>query len=464
MTRQQFIKCAWLPAVMFVMFAAAVAFRPLLPIDETRYMSVAWEMLQRHGWLQPLTMNYEPYHHKPPLLFWMINLSWGIFGVSRWAGLIPIVAVSGTVAWLTARLGQTLFPATLENRQRTMLLMVGSIPFLIYSTLVLFDLTMTLFVLLALLNIIAFARDGRWRYALLAGLCMGLGVLTKGPVAYLYTLFPFVLAPLWAQTDLRKGRWYLGMLLAFVVSVIPVLAWLVPVLTQADNSFANSLLWNQTAGRISGNFKDAHNRPFYFYLPLLPVMFLPWMFFPAFWRKAKTWKSLKAAEPGLRFVLLWIVSVFLSFCVISGKQPHYLVPILPGMILLIAVMMQAVSTRAIAKTVALFVTLIVAGQGIASQTVLKPYDLKPFLYYILQHEDKEYAYVSNYHAEFGFLGRMDKPMHDMQINELSKWLAEDKDNRLAVIRFKDDKVVAKYEALMVTPYRGKKMGVFKLKE
>ncbi len=81
----------WAFAAIVILYLAAVLFRPLLPIDETRYMTVAWEMRLHEGWLSPLTLNFEPYHHKPPLLFWLINVFWSFFGVSRWAGLIPIV-------------------------------------------------------------------------------------------------------------------------------------------------------------------------------------------------------------------------------------------------------------------------------------------------------------------------------------------------------------------------------------
>jgi len=60
--------------------------RPLFPVDETRYLTVAWEMFSNHNWILP-TLNGIPYHHKPPVLFWLINLMWGIFGVSQSAAM-----------------------------------------------------------------------------------------------------------------------------------------------------------------------------------------------------------------------------------------------------------------------------------------------------------------------------------------------------------------------------------------
>ena len=62
------------PALLLaILTVVAIAARPLTPIDETRYVSVAWEMWLRNDWLV-LFKNGAPYSHKPPLLFWLYNL------------------------------------------------------------------------------------------------------------------------------------------------------------------------------------------------------------------------------------------------------------------------------------------------------------------------------------------------------------------------------------------------------
>ena len=63
-----------------VVMGTALATRPPLPVDETRYLAVAWDMWLDGNFLVP-HLNFEPYSHKPPLLFWLINLGWGLFGV-----------------------------------------------------------------------------------------------------------------------------------------------------------------------------------------------------------------------------------------------------------------------------------------------------------------------------------------------------------------------------------------------
>ena len=76
--------------------------RPLLPVDETRYIGVAWEMWQRGDLLVPW-LNGEPYSHKPPLYFWLIHAGWWLFGVNDWwpRSVAALVSLAG---WPTAML------------------------------------------------------------------------------------------------------------------------------------------------------------------------------------------------------------------------------------------------------------------------------------------------------------------------------------------------------------------------
>ena len=75
-------------ACILVLWALGVIFcisvRPLMPVDETRYLSVAWEMWIHGNWLVP-HLNGAPYAHKPPMLFWLINVSWAVFGVNEFS-------------------------------------------------------------------------------------------------------------------------------------------------------------------------------------------------------------------------------------------------------------------------------------------------------------------------------------------------------------------------------------------
>src|SRR6185312_7268426 len=82
-------------------------FLPALPIDETRYLAVAWEMRLHGDFLVP-HLNGAPYSDKPPLLFWLINLGWLVAGMSAWAVRLGVLAASITSLLLFERLARRL--------------------------------------------------------------------------------------------------------------------------------------------------------------------------------------------------------------------------------------------------------------------------------------------------------------------------------------------------------------------
>jgi 4-amino-4-deoxy-L-arabinose transferase-like glycosyltransferase len=450
-------KSLYLPAAFLALYFTAIVFRPLLPIDETRYLTAAWEMYLRHDWFAPLTVNFQPYHHKPPLLFWLVNLSWTVFGVSRWAATIPVVLASMTSVILLGALCKRLVP---DLQLRAQLTLLGMFSFLIYSTAILFDLTLTVFVLAALLTLLAYAKSRRKKYVALLGLWLGLGVLTKGPVAYLYVLFPVLLGPYWAEDSRHRSSWYLGALAALVLSFIPVLAWLIPVLKSSSNEFGYWLVWEQTAGRITGSYASSHDRPVYFYLLVLPVMCLPWLLFPRFWTQLRELRTGFNDHRGIRFLVTWFVPTFIAFSLIGGKQPHYMTPLLPGVAILFAYLLRGLSTRTVQVTAALMLVLFIGGHYAMSKTVMSRYDLRPVAAYVAEHRDRDWAYYNRYRGEFTFMARLQKPVESItSLEALAAWFDAHPDG-LAVVRFMHPEEVERYDRLYQMEYRAKHLGIF----
>lgn len=86
-------------AAIAALWAASTFVRPILPVDETRYLTVAWEMWRTGDWRVP-HLNGVPYDHKPPLLFWLIQAGWWMGGVSEaWPRLIgPLCGLVSALA------------------------------------------------------------------------------------------------------------------------------------------------------------------------------------------------------------------------------------------------------------------------------------------------------------------------------------------------------------------------------
>ncbi|MDQ6646630.1 MAG: glycosyl transferase, partial [Pseudomonadota bacterium] len=69
----------WLPLWGVVALLAIFSHGPM-PLYSTRTLAVAWDMWTHGHWLVP-HFNGEPYSEKAPLLFWLIQAGWFVFGV-----------------------------------------------------------------------------------------------------------------------------------------------------------------------------------------------------------------------------------------------------------------------------------------------------------------------------------------------------------------------------------------------
>jgi 4-amino-4-deoxy-L-arabinose transferase-like glycosyltransferase len=411
-----------------LLFATSIAFRPVLPVDETRYLSVSWEMLLKGSYVVP-TMNFEPYFSKPPLLFWLIDISWSIFGVGRISALLVIFLASCLFIYLTTHLARVLFPDAGALHRRMPWLVLGNVAFIIYSSLILFDILLTDCILASFLSLLSFARKGNLRYALLAGFFIGLGALAKGPVVLIHVGWPIVLYPIWRDRDreLTPGQFYRGALISLLAAFVVVLLWLVPVIVHMGDAIYD-LIWNQSAGRITGSLRNSHDRPIYFYLLLLPIMALPWLLSPELWRSASRVRSegqslVSAADRrALRLLLSWGGGVFVTFSLIAGKQPHYLVPLIPLVTIGIGYFLASAPLWPIRNCTVILLVAVGIGQAVASQTLFRRYDLQPLADYIAERRDADWAFAGDYQDQFGFLARLEKPLAEIDNAKIKDWM------------------------------------------
>jgi 4-amino-4-deoxy-L-arabinose transferase-like glycosyltransferase len=157
---------SWAPLGLLALWLALLLLslltRPLLPVDETRYLAVAWEMWRRGDFLVPY-LNGAPYSDKPPLYFWLMHAGWWLFGVNEWwprcvAGLLSLAAL-----WATAHLAQRLWPQDVVARRSVPWVLFGCIVWTAFYPWVQFDLLLVLCVVLALTGLGGCAgRRGGW--------------------------------------------------------------------------------------------------------------------------------------------------------------------------------------------------------------------------------------------------------------------------------------------------------------
>jgi 4-amino-4-deoxy-L-arabinose transferase-like glycosyltransferase len=475
--------------------AVALLTRPLIPIDETRYVSVAWEMWLRGDFLVPFK-NGEPYSHKPPFMFWMFHAGWALFGVNDWWPRLVLPLFSTGALLLTYSLARRLWPQHAALGGQAALILVSAQLWIVFSTSVMFDVMLAFWVLFGMHGVLA-AADGKRRGFVMLGIAIGMGLLTKGPVILLNLLPITVLAPWWnpglshkgtptfyglkpVKDRMNWGHWFGGVMLAVLLGVAIALAWAIPAGISGGEAYRNAIFWGQTANRMVESF--AHRRPFWWYVPLLPLLLYPWFVWPGLWKAlVHHWKA--GLDRGTRFCLAWMLPVFIAFSFISGKQPHYLVPLFPAFALLTARVLADRSNSRVGPPVLLAmvvgVALVLAASGkiaavhekfadlpilwpggvlvllallawwagrrglppvpnlallgaatlalvqLAAMRSIDPmYDIKPMAQAIrqVQAQGLPVANAAKYHAQYQFLGRLEVPLVELQGSELGRWL------------------------------------------
>jgi 4-amino-4-deoxy-L-arabinose transferase-like glycosyltransferase len=495
-------------ALLAILAVVGIATRPLIPIDETRYVSVAWEMWLRGDFLVPFK-NGEPYSHKPPFMFWMFHAGWALFGVTDWWPRLVLPLFSAGALLLTYSLARHLWPQRAGLGGQAALILVSALLWIVFSTSVMFDVILAFWVLLGMHGVLA-AADGKRRGFVMLGIAMGMGVLTKGPVILL-NLLPITLLVPWWNPGLHLGRWFGGVGLAVLLGAAIALAWALPAGMSGGEAYRNAIFWGQTANRMVESF--AHRRPFWWYLPLLPLLLFPWFVWPGFW-KALAHHRRAGLDRGTRFCLAWMLPVFIAFCFISGKQPHYLVPLFPAFALLAArvladrpdsrVALPALLVAALGgalilvasgriaavyeqlavlppmwpgvvlvllapaawlagrkgfppvPNLALLGTASLALVQLAAARSIDPlYDIKPMALAIRQVQAQGLPVVNaaRYHAQYQFLGRLETPLLELHGPELRRWLTAHPE-AYAVIYLKDRQRMAKIPARHKQAYRG----------
>lgn len=312
-------------------------YRPLTPVDETRAVSVAWEMWQRGDFLIP-HLNGEPYSHKPPLLQWGIHLVWLLFGVHEYAARVVAPLFGLVNLFLVSALARKLWPHQCVIHTLSPLILLSFPIWAVWTTLTLYDMLTTTFTLLGLLGFQYTMEGKRWLGPCITGLAIGSGILSKGPVILLFVLPVGILAPMWQKETTHTGwtDWYRGIFFSLLLGVILALVWAIPAGLSGGAPYQKAIFWGQSVGRMAHSF--AHQRPFWWYAIAFPILLFPWVGCTSLWRNTSSiWK-----EPETKFCLIHISSVLLSLSLVSAKQIHYLLPIMPTVALFLTRLLSEV--------------------------------------------------------------------------------------------------------------------------
>ncbi|MDA1184122.1 MAG: glycosyltransferase family 39 protein [Acidobacteria bacterium] len=305
--------------------------------DEGFYAEAAREMVAGGDWLTP-HFNYEDRWQKPVLYYWLTAATFLVTGptesAARWwsalsgVGLVLLTwAVArrltghDDVAWLAGAITAT------------------SYGYFAMARLALPDLPLTLLITLAIWS----ALERRWA---VVGIATGLGLLMKGPLALVVP--GIVLAPIW-----WRERRTLTVSAAHVITVATIAAliavpWYAAMTAEHGIAYLQSFFIGDNLERFA---TDRFNEPraLWFYIPILIGGMLPWSMYLV----TLPWPSVRSVIRRRRTLtdvewrlLLWASVPLLFFTLSIGKQPRYILPILPPLAILLA---RSITTR-VART------------------------------------------------------------------------------------------------------------------
>lgn len=169
---------------MFVPFLGAV---PLFDWDEINFAENAREMLATGDYLN-VRVDFLVFYEKPPLFIWMQALSMHIFGVNEFAARFPNAVAGFFTLLVFFRVGQRHF-STSFGLIWAFAYSAGILSFMYFKSGII-DPWFNLFIFLGIYYFIRFLLEEQKRMLFigLSALFIGLGILTKGPVALLIFL------------------------------------------------------------------------------------------------------------------------------------------------------------------------------------------------------------------------------------------------------------------------------------
>lgn len=195
---------------------------PLFDTTESRYAEIARKMVETNIWVMPQYHYGVPFWAKPPLSTWSSAITMEIFGINEFAVRLSSFIFSLGIFWLVYSLamkkdgrGYALSSSVVLWTTPVFFIISGGVmtdPSLAFAT----TLAMAAF-----WNAVFGASGKRlWGYTFFAAL--GIGLLAKGPVAIVLTMFPIGAWVLWKKnwSEVRHGLpWFTGSLLMLAIAV-----------------------------------------------------------------------------------------------------------------------------------------------------------------------------------------------------------------------------------------------------
>ena len=323
----------WLILLWAVLTLPSLGLAPLFDYDETIYAQTALDMMRHGEWIVP-TANGMQFFEKPPFTYYLMDLSFVIFGENSFAARLPSAMFTLFTALLLFRFGNRIHSASFGLSAALIFMTMLETGVLAHAAIL--DAVLNFFIAASLLYYFLWRQFGEYRHALIAAAMMGAAVSIKGPIGVVIPVFIIMVDRLLARdlfATLRDIPW-LPCIGLFLLTATP---WYLMILFLHGPAFLYEFIVVHNIGRAM-NPMQGHGGGWHYYIVVFIASVLPWLAW-FIWSCKQTWLERDSNDTLITIAklgLIWtfIVIVLLTFA--QTKLPHYISAIYPGTALVIA--------------------------------------------------------------------------------------------------------------------------------
>lgn len=305
---------------------------PVTDPTESCYTLTAKEMLQAHDYFSP-RIHGNFWYDKPIFFYWELILAYKLFGVNEFASRFFPAVFATCGVFLTCYFGNKLYGQKVGFFAA--ILIAATPEFWYLSHAIITDMTLFCAISVTLMSFYSGYTSGKTNYYYIAYVAVGIGMLTKGPIAFCLPgliIFLFLLV----QKDLShllKMKLHIGVPISFAIAAI----WYLPMYIIHGQEFIDNFfgVHNFLRATVSEHPKfDV----WYYYTMIFLAGFFPW-WLPVLYRKAKDFwrkRQLPTLDMKEKFLLIWAFTVPIVFQSFATKYVTYTLPYMMPIAILFA--------------------------------------------------------------------------------------------------------------------------------
>lgn len=319
------VNLAFLVLFSAYLFLLGLGNMALTDPDEVFYAQTAKEMLDKGDWVTPHIFG-QPQFEKPVFYYWLVMVSYKIFGVNEFAARFPS-AVFGILGILGIYyLGRNIFSS--RAGLYASLIMATSIEYIILARACVTDMVLCVFILWGFMFYFeGYLNQDSRKYYLWSAVMFAGAVLTKGPVGLVLPLGVLLLFLIYKK-DLKAILRY-PIVPGVIIFLAVVAPWYLLMYKKHGMVFIDHFFGFQNITRFL-HPEHKSGDVVYYYLPILLGGFLPWsIFLPQ--GISRVVRNDSKRKQWHVFLAIWIVVFFLFFTFSRTKLPTYIFPLFPAL-------------------------------------------------------------------------------------------------------------------------------------